>query len=295
MAKYASEMLKQAKVWLGKKESDGSHKEIIDIYNNHKPLARGYKVKYTDSWCATFISALAIKVGYTDIIPLECSCGNMIKLAQEKGIWVENENRTPNPGDLIMYDWDDTKGSATDDKGWPEHVGIVESVSNDIITVIEGNYSDSVKRREIYVNAKFIRGYITPKYDGLIDPGKVIHTPKLVIDGEWGCDTTRMSQKVLKTTRDGMVSNQPTTCRRYLQKALTTSWEFKETDFNRGSDLIRAIQRLVGVTVDGHCGRKTIMSMQMFLNNKGFGCGNVDGYMGSKTVKAWQSYINSQL
>ena len=34
-----------AVAWLGRKESDGSHKQIIDVYNAHKPLARGYKVK----------------------------------------------------------------------------------------------------------------------------------------------------------------------------------------------------------------------------------------------------------
>lgn len=33
--------------WIGRKKSDGSHKAIIDIYNNHKPLAQNYKVKYT--------------------------------------------------------------------------------------------------------------------------------------------------------------------------------------------------------------------------------------------------------
>lgn len=55
--------------YLGCKESNGSHKKIIDLYNSHKPLARNYAVKYTDSWCATFVSAMAIKTGLTDIIP----------------------------------------------------------------------------------------------------------------------------------------------------------------------------------------------------------------------------------
>ena len=55
MAKTANQVIEQAKSWLGKNEADGSHKAIIDIYNAHKPLAQGYKVKYTDSWCATFV------------------------------------------------------------------------------------------------------------------------------------------------------------------------------------------------------------------------------------------------
>lgn len=154
-----NELLNQARAWIGKKESNGSHKEIIDIYNGHKPLARGYKVKYTDSWCATFISALAIKCNCTDIIPTEASCGKMIELFKNIGCWQEDGNVTPNPGDIIFYDWDKKDG-------WPEHVGIVESVSGNQITVIEGNKSDAVARRTIAVGNASIRGYGVPKYSG---------------------------------------------------------------------------------------------------------------------------------
>lgn len=158
-----TEILNLARSWLGRRESDGSHKYIIDIYNKHKPLARGYKVKYTDEWCATTISALAIQCGATDIIPTECGCGEMIKLCQQNGIWVENENRVPNPGDIIFYDWQDSgKG---DNTGWADHVGIVEKVNGSTITVIEGNKGEAVARRQIEVNAKGIRGYATPKHE----------------------------------------------------------------------------------------------------------------------------------
>lgn len=163
MSKYASKVVEQAKAWLGLKESDGSHKSIIDIYNAHKPLARGYAVKYTDAWCATFVSAVAIKLGYTDLIPTECSCTKMIELLKGIGSWVENDAYVPKPGDIMFYDWDDSgKG---DNTGSSDHVGIVEKVTGDTITVIEGNYSNSVKRRTIKVNGKTIRGYGVPKYD----------------------------------------------------------------------------------------------------------------------------------
>lgn len=163
MGKYASKVVAQAKVWLGKKESDGSFKEIIDTYNKHKPLARGYAVKYTDNWCATFVSAVAIKLGYTDIIPTECGCEKMIELFKAGGNWVEDESATPGIGWFLFYDWQDN--GIGDNKGWSEHVGIIESVVNGIITVIEGNYSESVKRRTLSVNSKYIRGYGVPKYD----------------------------------------------------------------------------------------------------------------------------------
>lgn len=163
MSKYASKVVGQAQAWLGKKESDGSHKEIIDVYNSHKPLARGYKVKYTDAWCSTFVSAVAIKLGYTDIIPTECGCEKHIQLFKNIGAWEENENRTPKVGDIIFYDWDDN-GSG-DNRGNSDHVGIVEKVEGTTITVIEGNINNSVERRTLKVNGRYIRGYGVPKYD----------------------------------------------------------------------------------------------------------------------------------
>lgn len=159
----ATKVINQAKAWIGKNEKDGTFKEIIDTYNKIKPLPRGYKVKYTDEWCATFISALAYKVGATHIIFCECSCEKMINLFKEKGTWLENENMTPKPGDIIFYDWQDT-GSG-DNKGSADHVGIVEKVADRVITVIEGNKGEAVARRTIKVNGKYIRGYARPKYE----------------------------------------------------------------------------------------------------------------------------------
>lgn len=168
MSKYASKVVEQAQAWLGCKESNGTHKPIIDTYNAHKPLARGYKVKYTDEWCATFVSAVAIKLGYTDLIPTECSCPKMIELFKKLGAWEESDSRTPNPGDIIFYDWEDS--GAGDNTGSPNHVGIVEKVEGGTITVIEGNYNEAVKRRTIKVNGKYIRGYGVPKYDAAPAP-----------------------------------------------------------------------------------------------------------------------------
>lgn len=170
MAKYASTVVKQAQSWIGCKESNGTHKPIIDLYNAHTPLARGYKVKYTDEWCATFVSAVSIKLGYTDIIPTECSCHQMIELLKKIGAWNEDESITPKAGYIIFYDWeDDGKG---DNRGRANHVGLVEKVSGSTITVIEGNYNESVGRRTIKVNSKYIRGYGVPKYD--VEPKPVV-------------------------------------------------------------------------------------------------------------------------
>lgn len=151
-----------AEGWLGCKESDGSHKKIIDVYNSHKPLARGYKVKYTDAWCSTFVSAVSIKAGLTDIFPTECGCGKHINLFKNLSSWVENDSYIPSPGDAIFYDWEDD--GVGENTGAPNHVGIVVSVTNGVIKVIEGNMDGKVGYRNIKINGKYIRGYGVPKY-----------------------------------------------------------------------------------------------------------------------------------
>lgn len=164
MAYSRSAVVKQAQAWVGLKESDGSHMTIVNIYNGHTPLARGYKLKSNDSWCAGFVSAVAIKCGCTAIIPTEVSCPQMIALFQKLGEWVENDAYTPSAGDVIFYDWQDS-GSG-DNTGTADHVGIVEYVSGNTITVIEGNKNNAVGRRTLKVNGRYIRGYGVPKYDG---------------------------------------------------------------------------------------------------------------------------------
>ena len=153
----------QARSWIGCKESDGSHKKIIDTYNSHSPKARGYTLKVTDPWCSGFASACAIACGATDIIPTEVGCQKHIELFQKMGIWVEDDSYVPMPGDYIFYDFQDN--GVGDNKGTSDHVGIVEKVVDGVITIIEGNYSNAVKRRTLKVNGKYIRGYGVPKYD----------------------------------------------------------------------------------------------------------------------------------
>ena len=201
MAKTSNAMCGLANTWLGKNERDGSHKEIIDIYNSFAPvLARNYRVKYTDSWCATFISALAIKLGYTDIIPLECSCFYMIEKAKKMGIWEENDAYIPTNGDIVMYDWQD-KGNG-DNTSAPDHVGLVVSVDINAKTfiVIEGNYSNAVKCRTLNFNDKYIRGYILPKYDDstVIEPPKKEETTKKKVS-----NTVAIELKILKKGSKG--------------------------------------------------------------------------------------------
>ena len=148
--------------FVGCSESDGSHRAIIDLYNSHKPLARGYAMTYDDPWCAAFVAAVAVRCGLTDIMPTECSCEMMIKLYQKLGRWEEDESVIPEPGDIIFYDWDDS--GIGNNTGIADHTGIVIGVEYDQIRLIEGNVSDSVSYRVAGINSRYIRGFGRPDY-----------------------------------------------------------------------------------------------------------------------------------
>lgn len=162
MARTAESLLNVLRGWIGYSEKNGKFKSIIDIYNSHKPLARGYRVKYTDEWCDTTVSAAAIKAGMTDLIGTECGCEEHVKIFKKKGIWIEDGRITPKPGYIILYNWN--QPSQPND-GYSDHIGVVESVSGNMITVIEGNRGEAVARRKIPVGWGYIRGYAAPKYD----------------------------------------------------------------------------------------------------------------------------------
>lgn len=176
-----------AKNWVGKKEADGSYREIIDIYNQIVPLPRRYKLSYADPWCAGFVSAVAQKLGLTEYIYPECGCGPMIALYQKAGRWMENDAYVPKPGDVIFYDWQDS--GVGDNMGVSDHVGIVINISGNVINIIEGNCGNAVQYTARQVNGQYIRGYGLPNYaaaasainaheepEEVPDPGEVVMT-----------------------------------------------------------------------------------------------------------------------
>lgn len=159
----ANDILNAARGYIGCNEYDGSHKKIIDIYNSHKPLARGYAVQYGDQWCDTFVSAMFVKLNAVDLIGgTECGVEEHVKIFKNKGIWIEDGTITPKPGDIIVFNWGD---NTQPNDGYSDHIGFVEKVSGGKITTIEGNYKDSVARRTLAVGHGNIRGYARPKYD----------------------------------------------------------------------------------------------------------------------------------
>lgn len=153
--------------WIGATKGSTKHLEILSTYNDHKPLARGYKVQVNDAYCATATSAAYIKAGIADYTGTECGVENYVKVAQAKGIWEENDAHIPKLAEAVVYDWDDN--GVGDNKGYSDHIGIITQVNGaSSFTVTEGNMSGGkVGTRTMQVNGKYIRGFICPDFDSI--------------------------------------------------------------------------------------------------------------------------------
>ena len=265
------------KGWLGWSEANGKHKKIIDIYNNYRPLARGYKVQYTDEWCATAVSAAFIKAGLTDIGFTECSCNRMIDLYKAKGRWEERDSYAPKIGDILMYDWQDN--GIGDNVGSADHVGLVAAINGTRLTIIEGNKNESVSYRSINANGKYIRGYCLPDY-----ASKASKPVEIVSTSTYSKATfVRDIQKAFGATVDGIAG--PET----LNSTITLS-----AILNRKHEAIRAVQRrlaTLGYTsvgkVDGIAGVKFTKAVKEFQKNNG--C-EVDGEITARG-KTWKKLL----
>ena len=254
LGKYASKVIELAQSWIGLKESNKSHKLILDIYNSQRPLPRGYKMKLDDAWCAATVTALAVALDYTDIFPCECSCSKMTAIAKKMGIWVEDESVTPKPGWLIMYDWDDN--GVGDNRGSTEHVGVVEAVNGGKFTVIEGNFSNAVKRRTLNINGRYIRGFIAIKYDP--ESGETVETkPSAPVTTP--TTNREVCEVELKQLRIGAEGNTVKALQTLLEGYGYDCGKY-HTDGDFGNDTLAAVkryQKAKKLEVDGIVGKNT--------------------------------------
>lgn len=192
----AQDVISVMQGWVGKSRSAGTHRDIIDLYNSYTPRARGYKVTYSDAYCDTALSAAFIKLGAVDLIGgPECGVENHVQLFKKAGIWQEDGTIKPEPGYIIVFNWDD---STQPNDGAADHIGIVESVSSTSLTTIEGNMSGGVVgRRTIKIGYGYIRGYAIPKYAKSSSGGNntgnsstggksVLEVAQEAIAGKWG-------------------------------------------------------------------------------------------------------------
>lgn len=258
----------KARSWLGRREADGSHREIIDIYNRIVPLPRGYKLQYDDPWCAGFVSAVAQTQGLTGIVFPECGCIPMIAAYKKAGRWMEDDAYIPQPGDVIFYDWQDSGGG--DNRGDPDHVGLVLEVEGERITAIEGNCGNAVATRTLFRNGRYIRGYGLPDYAAAANSECGMGNSEL--EEESG------STQIMTPDADGDREKAQTDCQPVLPVLRVGD----------ASEAVRAAQLLLkgrGFSVgwmgaDGEFGAKTEAAVRRFQKSRGI---EEDGVIGPVT------------
>ena len=108
-------------------------------------------------------------------------------------------------------------------------------------------------------------------------------TNKIPEDGMFGPSTARRLQQYFGTTQDGVISHQ------YKQKYNQNVYAAQFDSTLKGSNVIKALQKLLGVTQDGLLGQATIKALQKRLGT------TQDGIISptSNAVKALQKALNN--
>lgn len=260
MGIIAQQAIDVMKSWIGLSRAKGTHKPIIDLYNSHYPLARGYKVSYTDDYCDTTVSAVFIKLNAVDLIGgTECGVEEHINKFKAAGIWQEDGTITPKPGYIICYNWDT---SIQPNDGYADHIGIVESVDTKARTmvVIEGNTNGGVVgRRTIPIGWGYIRGYAVPKYASS-------QTTDTKTENKSNTETGGTGYMFeVKMVQSGSTGNDVKLLQRLLK---SNGCEGKD-----GKNL----------TIDGSCGANTVYAIKEYQKKKKL---EVDGCAGNATWKS---------
>jgi hypothetical protein len=248
----ATKVLNIARSQIGYRESRG----------NHNKFGRWYGMDGV-SWCDEFVSWVGVMAGARNIIGRAAYTPAHAAWFQSIGRW----GHEPRRGAIAFFDFPDSVHRI-------QHVGFVESVRSDgRVVTIEGNTSSGfggsqsngggVYRR---VRARsLIAGYGYPAYgrEQNVRPMPKSKSakgsrPPLIVDGQWGRNTTRALQRYVGVTDDGEIGE---ATRKGLQKKLGM-----RQDGSWGRVTRRTLQKALGVAADGDWGPQTIRALQRKLN-----------------------------
>ena len=126
-------------------------------------------------------------------------------------------------------------------------------------------------------------GSVTPS-----EPKNNTQGGKLDVDGYGGYNTVLDMQHALGTYEDGVISGQWRGNQPHL-------WAFTAVEWGaQGSQMVKALQSLIGAGPDGLWGKETSTKLQEHLIAKGYSCGDsgADGYFGRDSMRALQQCLN---
>lgn len=204
----------------------------------------------------------------------------MLSIARSAGRVLGNK-KDAQSGDVVYFNWDG---------GVVDHVGFVEINQGDYIQTIEFNTGNGQVLRRTR-NWSTVEAIVRPNYDGVTTPFPAPSTSstsgEISIDGWWGRDTTTKLQRYLGTPVDGEIWGQDRTSIKSVNYGglIYSSWKIG----SGGSEVIRALQRKLGVNQDGYFGPITCRAFQKYLGTP------IDGYISgpSTAVREMQRRLNA--
>lgn len=108
------------------------------------------------AWCSSFASWVWRKAGVD--IPITPFTGNMYYWGQQHGLAYDSRHLSQaRPGDVLLF------GSGPQNTSTSKHIGIVESVHGNTVTLIEGNSSDRVQRVTHTLSSATFYGGVHPR------------------------------------------------------------------------------------------------------------------------------------
>lgn len=282
-------VLNLARKHMGARTGSGAHKKMVDDYNAISPRPVGYKANYRDDWCDIFVTWLFDQTNQSSLIGRECGVQRHLNIFRRKGIW--NGRTRPQSGDIVIFDWQGHNA------GWADHIGIVEKISGNTVTTIEGNTGSprQVGRRTMQWNANYVVGYARPQYASKPvttqgATGSLTTIAHEVIRGEWGNQPERNQklktagfdaskvQDAVNNILGGNTKSIEALAQETLQgkhgigderkKKLGSMYDVVQERVNellRGTTQPIASSNHANVTVDGYLGSETISSLQKAL------------------------------
>ena len=179
--------------YLGTIRADGYATSFSHVEDCMKVIRQYELTRFDEGGCETMAkTAESVLDVMREWLGFSEANGKFKEIFKKLGIWIEDGTITPEPGYVIVYNWDK---AAQPNDGYSDHIGFVEKVSGGMVTAIEGNRGEKVARRVIPLGWGYIRGYAAPQYEKAVNgnggnPGtgkkSVEDVAKEVLAGKWG-------------------------------------------------------------------------------------------------------------
>lgn len=133
------------------------------------------RIGFICDWCAFSVSSIMRDCGFIGkyIKEVEGGAGTIPRYSDGKfGTWFKKGTKAPQAGDLFFLRYNDYPSQ---DKYFCDHIGIVESVSGNVITTLEGNVdgwgsdwagTSSFKRKARYLSDYIVYAFYRPFWQG---------------------------------------------------------------------------------------------------------------------------------